>query len=418
MDVDREIDFLGGWLRSIPTPNPSLLQSLVVYCEKTGLCHRMGYAFIEEHLNSVIVSVQQTLHANIESAMNLNECSKSIEKAELMLPAALHRFIRFARDMLEFKSTEVENKFKVQLNGCATVKHLTELAHTVARELLPSSSLHEEISQRISQRQECLRFEILTMYDHPVTSGCIPELEAAALEYSQELPERDPVLLNFSIGICFYFLKMRKEMNSYLDIRSELKAFTWCKKIGAEHVLPILKSNLTSTELKSVIPVLVKRLCPGDDSAGGTGNKVFQSQVFRIRGLVTLDTSDDIPTGTDYGSIWDIFPPDFTLPGNDLVSKPDEAATVPGKTDLSFVNSIPSQPQDPKLPSRLCLNKELSQIPYTPFKQRQLVSQSEERSSKKYFVTLYPSKSTVRYPLVPKEMLVDRTVNEKESTCT
>ena len=420
MDVDQEIGFIGNWLRSFTEPRLDLLESLLGYCARYDLRDEIGCVLIQERLNSAIVSIQQTLFANVQSTLNLNESSRLISDVEYNLPASLHKYVRFARYVLEEKSLELENTFKDKLSRCVTVQDFAELAQVARRALLPGSIIHDRIAKCISQRQECIRFEILTMYDHPVADGCIPELEAVALEYSRELPADDPVLRDFALGICFLFLKMRREIKRSLDIRSELTSFTWCKKIGAEHVIPIMGSNLTPSELKSIIPILVEHIRPRVDPDGCTAHKVFQSQLFRIRKLVNFDISDELPAGTDYGNIWDLFPPDFVLAGSYQAIEPEQAETDIGKPEPLPIDGTTPQTEDPapKLPGRLCLNHQLSQIPYTPFGHRLPVSQTPACTTNKYVVTRFPSRCTVPRPLVPHSMLADRTVSDKEGTCT
>ncbi len=338
MDVDDELDILGRYICSSGRFSFSLAVEYLAYCSIYDLTEKLGYVMLKDKLRSEVVTEQIHL-MNLLSDPNVGDerVNSRLAELEASWPSALHNHFVFAKRSLADRSKAVEYEFMKRLDVCHTVLEIQEVTDQ-ARITLPSASkFHAEASGKLEAKLSKLRQEICILYDHPVIEGNIPELEAAVLQYSTELPRTDPVLSEFVLEICFLFLKYIRDFEQDFDIRDELLSFKWCLVLGAEYVLPEIRKNTTDLDFKSAVHALVDRL-PLHQSVPP---RWALTQLARIRKASGIsDVRADLDT-EDQGSVWDLLGDDFQLPpisegsvGKQVEDK-SETAAVPQQASVS-----------------------------------------------------------------------------------
>ena len=309
MDVDDEIDILGSFLCSRDPIPLSQVLGVIHYCDEHQLQAKRGYILMKEKLNLVVITAQDGLMKLIKSpGTDYKFVSMELEALVSRLPPEMHHHLEFAANFVATQKRELEESFSSRVESCRTVNNYRQLGEEARGRLPPDSAFPERIQSLIDLRKETIRDEILTMYDHPLVDGEVPHLEAVAFEYASELSADDSVLRNFVVDICFLFIKYLKMIEDNWDIRDELNNFTYCKRLGANHILPLIRKNTTPHEFRSVVSKLIGSLSSGESP------RAYQTQVFRIRNSSGFrDLKPDVDE-FDVGNIWDLLGDNFELP--------------------------------------------------------------------------------------------------------
>lgn len=323
MDTSSEVDDLARELCSSTSPDICALHDLCTYCERCGLQSMLGYILVHEKVRDYMINIQNELRRFIADKRNdVSAVRARLRGSRNMLPSGLHLHLEFAETFVSHRQEDLEAKFQDRIRRCISIQDLERIGIEITRALPAESLLHEFVISSILQRRESLRFEIQTMYDHPLTDGNIPELESAARRFLTELPISDTRMRDFAVDICFLFLRYKKQMRSDFDPREEMKSFAWSDKLGAHVVFPLFLEHCTPSELLDIFATMVKRTKPKVSDTDETrrekliclGRLVQIGRRSSLNGIDELINEYSSEIVFDVDDIWDMLGDDFELP--------------------------------------------------------------------------------------------------------
>ena len=268
------------------------------------------------------------------------------------MPEALHHYLEFAEKAISTRQEILEDGFKRRAASCRHVDELRALASESRGTIPAESAIHKMVADAIERRCEAIRFDIQTMYDHPLVDGSVPFLERAAKRYLSELPPEDPKLRDFLVNICFLELHYKNQLRIDFDPRHELKTFSWCDLLGAHHVLPLFVDHSTPLELKEIYNAMMSRYfeLDSDSIEAAEVKRVHRYRLVRagrackVVGLDEVSSSGDEPEF----DVWDMLGDNFVLDASDsrlkrsVESEPQPAA--PSQRPVAREVTIPGQP--------------------------------------------------------------------------
>jgi hypothetical protein len=301
MDVEYELDNIANWICKGHNTRPQLLYDLVEYCELYALTRTIGYALLRDCLNDCLILKQQSLTKLFATTDDVIKSYRAIKSVLADLPVKLHKFFVFAEEALKEKERPLLALFSQRLNEAWTIPELLRLLDESSRTLSPESDFPVHVTKKIEQRRECLRFEIYTHFDRPLSCGSIPELELKALNLADELELNDEILHPLIIEICFLFLAYLRDFNSELDVGDELKSFKWCRLLGVRHVLPEISRHVSRSAMLAFKDKLKQALEPKSDDPFLTS--VFERELQYINSGIS-----------DGKCIWELIPANLELP--------------------------------------------------------------------------------------------------------
>lgn len=340
------------------TADLATLKDLQEYCLSHGMLGDAGFTLIRERLRSEIVGMQERLHLEIKNAGDdIRRIDELISEVKLLWPVTLHPYLSFAEKVLMRKEEDVEQTLETQLAKCVTVSDYNRVIEASHGRILSRSILRTRITQLIEQRRQTLRTSILTLFQHPLKDGIVPELEHSAKTYANELFTDDAALRRFAADICILIIEYRLHMESNFKIEDELSTQAWTTQVGVTYSVPLVAKNTTPSGLKIFVERLSKQLIETARTASTERERsIARSQHIRLFSLPECSSfaSPFLPDDKEDFDIWQLLGPDFDISQLEPEPEPERHSAqerVPIEIDQaetrSFVNASKAQEPTP-----------------------------------------------------------------------